>query len=303
MTLGGWKYGSRAALATVTVLVGCGGKQVSPGAATCSVDAGDAEARAESSLVLRQVLAPTIPANGACFYTADPTQGGLSTGAVDVSFPKLGTYAPALLFGNTSASRAFVDGASTNITDLAGGNIVALISAMCAKKDAAACATKDALTAHPARVPPGSFSSIESGAAEPGSSRFPSYGTISVTLIDAATFDVVRTYFENALKMNGSAAFTTSIQLLTYTTLQGTATGGTAVKSNQYEFAVSFTFGGLLNNLKTDPSAAFGHCLDTSMLPMPGSQTCVEGQDVAVAAAAVLDIPDCPEPKDAGTGD
>jgi hypothetical protein len=103
--------------------------------------------------------------------------------------------------------------------------------------------------------------------------------------------------------MNGPAAFTTSIQLLTYTTLQGTATGGAAVKSNEYEFAVSFTFGGLVNNLKTDTSTAFGHCLDTSMLPTPDSQTCVEGQDVDVASAALLDIPDCPEAKDAGVVD
>jgi hypothetical protein len=272
----------------------------------------------DASLFIRQVLAPTIPANGTCSYTADPTQNSISVGAADLSFASLSTYSPVFLVGNQIISQANVDqdqaetsriiinGAITRITDLAGGNVISLLQGMCSgaatgTKDDAACTTGQQLGKTLA-APINPFSTVEAGAIEPGTGTTASYGTIQVTIVDSGTIDLLRAYFVNSIALNGAAAFQTSIQLLTYTKVEGSTLGGDPQESNEFEFPVTLTYGGLVQNLVSDPLSAAGVCLDTEVTVPTTAQTCVLGQDVGVIVGAVSDpaIADCPLPADGG---
>jgi hypothetical protein len=270
----------------------------------------------DASLFVRGVLAPTIPSNGTCAYTADPTQAAISVGAADLSFNSLATYSPVFLVGNQIISQANVDqdqaetsriiinGAITRITDLAGGDVISMLQAMCSppsgSKDLAACATGQAL-GKSVTVPINPFSTVEAGAIEPGTGTTASYGTVQVTIVDNATVSLLRTYFTNAIMMNGASAFQTQIQLLTYTKVEGSTLGGDPQESNEFEFPVTFGYGNLVANLDTDPSNVYGYCLDTGIAVPTTAQTCVYGQDVSVIVGGLSDpnISACPS-ADAG---
>jgi hypothetical protein len=270
----------------------------------------------DASLFIRDVLAPTIPSNGACSYTADPTQASISVGAADVSFASLATYSPVFLVGNqiisqanlnenqAETSRIILNGAITRITDLAGGDVVSMLQGMCnppsGNKDLAACATGQQL-GKTVTIPVNPFSTVEAGAIEPGTGTTASYGTMQVTIVDNATVSLLRSYFTNAINLNGASAFQTEIQLLTYTKVEGSTLGGDPQESNEFEFAVTFGYGNLVSNLATDPTNTYGYCLDTSVAVPTTAQTCVYGQDVSVIVGGLSDpeISACPSAGDA----
>jgi hypothetical protein len=281
-----------------------------------------------ASLFIRQVLEPTIPSNGTCIYTADPTQATLNVGTVDLSFTSLTTYSPVILIGNqiiaqanlnedrAETSRIIVNGAITRITDLAGGDVLAMLNGMCnpasGAKDDAACATGASVVNGTLATPVNPFSTAEASAVDPGTGTTASFATMSVTMVDSATVAILRAYFTNALNMNGAAAFSTSIQLLTYTKIEGTTQGNDPQESNELEFPVTFSYGNLVANLATESGSAVGYCLDTAISVPTTAQTCVYGQDIPVIVGALSDpiIPDCPKPDggtilsfDAGGGD
>jgi hypothetical protein len=52
----------------------------------------------DASLEVNGVLAPPVPQNGVCAYTADPTQAKISSGTLDVGL--LSSYTPEFLIGN-----------------------------------------------------------------------------------------------------------------------------------------------------------------------------------------------------------
>ena len=58
-------------------------------------------------------------------------------------------------------------------------------------------------------------------------------------------------------------------------------------------FPVTFTYGGLVSNLQTDPEVAAGYCLDTMDQPT-GRQACVPGQEISSSVPSVAGIPACP---------
>jgi hypothetical protein len=308
----------------LALLAGCGGKALTAGGGTggagATFDAGTAGEAMGLEIV--EVLAPTTPANGTCSYTADPNQASLTSGTADVAYGSLTTYTPVVLVENLDASssqaeqaetnRAIPTRATTKVTDLAGGTVVSLLQSMCSgaatgAHDEAACATGQQL-GHALAVPTDPFSTVEGapsnadasiGDGEPGTGTSVesegAYQTLSLTLLDADTIALLRAYFMNAVALNGASAFQTKIQLLTYTVLQGSTLGGPQVTSNEFAFPVTVTFGSLVSNLKPDPLAAAGVCLDTSNVPTT-AQTCVDGQDAPAAAASLMDpaVPDCP---------
>jgi hypothetical protein len=271
----------------------------------------------DASLFIRGVLAPTIPSNGSCTFTADPTQAAISVGAADVSFSNLATYSPVFLVGNqiisqanldenqAETSRIIINGAITRITDLAGGDVVSMLQGMCSPasgaKDLAACATGQQL-GKTVTVPINPFSTVEAGAIEPGTGTTASYGTVQVTIVDNATVSLLRTYFTNAIMMNGASAFQTEIQLLTYTKVEGSTLGTDPQESNEFEFPVTFGYGNLVANLAPEPSNVYGYCLDTAVAVPTTAQTCVYGQDVSVIVGDLSDpnISACPSAGDAG---
>lgn len=274
----------------------------------------------DASIFIRQVFAPSVPTNGICIFTADPTQPSISVGQADVSFSSLGSYTPELLIGNqiiqqanvnavqAETSRVIITGAITRITDLKGGTVLDLLSDMCGQGhlDQAACTTGKSLQNGTLQTPQNPFSTFEAGAVEPASGVTASYAAMGVTLVDGATVATLRDYFQNSVVANGSAAFSTQIQLITYTKLEGKTLGGDAVESNEFVFPVNFSYGGLVGNPVVPLSnSALGACLEHATIPTTG-QTCTYGQDVPVLIPAfVVNLPGGPQelPSCSGSGD
>jgi hypothetical protein len=281
----------------------------------------------DTSVFIRQVMAPGTPTNGMCTFTADPTQAALSFGLADVAYAGLADYTPDVLVGNqitsaadpdqeqTESSRIIITGAITRITDLAGDtSIETLFATMCngGKGDQAACATGRELQAGTLATPVNPFSTVETTTIEPSTGGTASYSILGVTFIDGATVQAMRAYFVNLLLENktlglDTPALTASIQLVSYTKAEGVTLGGEAVESNEFEFPVTFTYGQLVaNGFEADPTSMFGICLAA---PKAVTETCVSGQDGDATTASVVEVPTCgvstaiAATPDAGTGD
>jgi hypothetical protein len=298
-------------------------------AVTATSAMGSACAHNDASIFIRQVFQPPIPSNGTCSYTADISGASISTGTLDVSYPGVTTYTPEVLVGNqivaqantnqlqAETSRVLITGAITRITDLAGNtSLAATFGTMGEAGDEAAKEMYFALaqdagssggTTLLPRVNP--FSTAEATAIEPGTGTTASYGALALTMVDEATVEAVRAYFTLALTKNilpsgRSAAYTTQIQLLTYTRVEGKTLGGDTVESNEFEFPVTLVFGGLVNNLEVlqAPYKGCGTGDLCLLLPATGS-VCVLGQDQMAGASEMIGCScTCPT-SDAGTTD
>jgi hypothetical protein len=279
-----------AAVATPSVVAaGCIGKVL---------DLGSNDDNAPT-LFIRNVLAPLPPAadGGVCAYTATTAESDLATGLVDVAFP-LDTYTPELLVGNQAVgggsgsadtSRVIVQGATTTITDLDGDmSVEEMFATMCEEGDQAACAAGKALTAGQLSTPINPFETIETIAVDAPDGSIPSYAAFPVTIIDGVTIEALRYYFEAALKSDGAAALSSSVELVTRTELNGMTLGGASVESNDFEFAVVFTYGQLASNLEVSGSR---YCLESE--PSSAASTCVPGQDAKSVLASAAGVPAC----------
>jgi hypothetical protein len=274
-------------------------------------DAVDGGGDSGGPVFVSQVLMPVTPEDGTCVYSADVNAAFLATGTVDVSFPDVTTYTPTLLVGDDGASqpsqqaasaRVTLQGAVTRITDLQGNtSLLPLLAGMCQSGagDDAACTTGKALQAGTLATPVNPFATAETAPLPLPSGSTPSYTAIGVTIVDGATIDVLRSYFRNALETNGAGALQTSIQLLTYTKVQGTTLGGSAVESGEFEFPVTFTYGGLVSNLEADLTSPVGYCLASFVVPS-APQTCVAGQDIPAIVSALAGVSACTPSADAG---
>jgi hypothetical protein len=261
----------------------------------------------DSSLFIRNALAPLTQTMGVCAFTGDVSQTGLSSGVLDLAFG--GTvYTPELLLGNqivttanedmeqTETSRIIITGAITRLTDLNGNNLPQMLSAMCANHDAAACAAgHDALKLFNAGLPPNPFSTEETGAIEPGDGTTASYLAMPITIVDGTTIAILQDYFEQEEALMPGSAIGNSIELLTFTKAEGYTLGGDAEESNEFEFPVLLCYGCLLTNLVTDTASPVGHCIQS-----PGASAatlpCVPGQDVAITVSqgTIPGIANCP---------
>jgi hypothetical protein len=263
----------------------------------------------DASVFLRQVFEPSIPSNGTCSFTADPTQASISSGTVDLSFSDVTTYTPEVLVANqiiaqgnvnqeqAETSTVIISGAITRITDLDGNtSLVPLLAARSKQGDNAAKLTGEALQNGTITAPINPFSTVEEVTIAPASGATASYGVLALTMVDGATIAVLREYFTNALTMNAMndmPGLPEPIQLLTYTKVEGKTIGGDSVESNTFEFAVTFTYGGLVSNLASDSASPSGFCVDTTIKVPTSAQTCLPGQDVPIIVGGVPGLPTC----------
>jgi len=262
----------------------------------------------DSSLFIRNALAPLTQTNGICQYTGDVTQTGLAVGLLDVAYG--GTvYVPEFLLGNqivtsanldsvqTETSRIIVTGAITRITDLDGNNIPNMLQAMCSGGDKAACkAGQDASPLFSQGLPPNPFSTEEAEAIEPGDGTTASYLAMPITIVDGTTVSIILDYFEQKEAILPGSAIGSSIELLTYTKAEGHTLGGDAEESNEFEFPVTLCYGCLITNLLTDTASAVGHCLAPGGSAGASTLPCTPGQDVPVTVAqgTIPGIANCP---------
>jgi len=281
----------------------------------------------DASIFIRQVMAPPTPSNGLCLYTPDPTQPFLSVGVQDLSI-SAGPYSPEILLGNqilsqanvnqlqAETSRVIINGAITRITDLSGNtSLVPLFAQMYAasgKTDLAARAVGSALQSGSLAPPVNPFSTVEASSIEASTGTTASFGVLAATIVDSATVAILSAYFESALTLNppagGPSPFGQSIELLTYTKVEGRTLGGDPVESNEFEFPVRFTFGGLISNLETDPNdpkSSTGFCVNTKAQVPTSLQSCVEGQDIPIIVGPqqIPGVPACPNLGDGGIAD
>jgi hypothetical protein len=278
----------------------------------------------DASIFIRQVFAPAVPSNGACVFTADPTQSSISGGQADLAFSSLGTYTPEILVGNQifsqanmtalqpETSRVFITGAITRVEDLTGNtSLVTLFGNMCMAGDQAACDTVCALEPSiiagdrgcPAdakaalTTPTNPFSTAETGTIEAANGTTPEYTAMGMTFVDGATVSAIRFYFEDILSKgtDPSLVFSTSIELRTFTKAEGTTEGGDPEESNEFQFPVTFTFGTLATNLEFSDSPDYpaGACVGAVSSAAQG--TCVAGQDAVSAIGVIRGLPGYPD--------
>ncbi|MEO8875560.1 MAG: hypothetical protein ABI461_08235 [Polyangiaceae bacterium] len=213
----------------------------------------------DASLIVHGVLGPPQPQNGVCSYTADPTQGEISTGTIDVGL--LSSYTPEVLVGNQLIARAdnvnlkaetariTMQGAVVHVDDTSNNEI-------------------------------NSFTSLSSGFIDPGTGGAPGYGPIALTLIDPKTAQALQASLPKLGTKRVVARFT----------VFGQTAGGADIESNEFQFPIDVCNGCLVQfpadsndpvlqaaqNGVPNCKAASSSSGTTSVVP------CVIGQDQAV---------------------
>jgi hypothetical protein len=215
----------------------------------------------DASLEVNGVLAPPVPQNGVCAYTADPTQAKISSGTLDVGL--LSSYTPELLVGNQLISTA-------NSTQLeAETSRIVLQGAVVVVDDT----DNNQIN---------TFTSLASGFIDPGTAGAPGYGPMAVTIIDPKT----------AQDLQASLPVEGTKRVITHVTVFGQTAGGQNIESNEFQFPVDVCNGCLVTFPagSEDPvkAAATGepNCSATSSSSSSSTTTvvpCVIGQDQLVA--------------------
>lgn len=226
----------------------CGGVVVS----ACTHD--------DSTIFVRDVLAPQpVAAGQVCSFTSDPTQPFIESGVLDVSLRP--QYDATFLVGNqmvpegnpstptTETSFVNIQGAVVRITDSDGDQL-------------------------------NTYTRLAGATLSPASGTTPSYGPISVTILDDVTVN----------SMSGLIAIGDTRRLITYTRFFGKTLGGQSVESNEFEFPVDLCRECLISFPVTEQSAQFptpncqGSGVTASTLPVP----CILGEDTSVDCSVCL---------------
>jgi hypothetical protein len=214
----------------------------------------------DASLEVNGVLAPPVPQNGVCAYTADPTQAKISSGTLDVGL--LSSYTPELLIGNQLIATAN----STNLQ--AETSRIVLQGAVVIVDDT----DNNQIS---------TFTSLSSGFIDPGTGGAPGYGPMALTIIDPKT----------AQDLQSSLPVLGTKRVITRITVFGQTSGGNNIESNEFQFPVDVCNGCLVTFPagSEDPvkAAATGkpNCSATSTTTSSTSTVipCVVGQDQVVA--------------------
>lgn len=221
----------------------------------------------DASIIVHGVLAPPQPQNGACTFTADPTQPEESSGVLDVAL--LASYTPEVLVGNqliarndnvnlkAETARVTLQGAVVHVDDTAGNEI-------------------------------NSFTSLSSGFIDPGSSGVPSYGPIALTLIDPKTSAAMA----SSLPSRGTK------RVIAHFTVFGQTAGGDDIESDEFQFPIDVCNGCLVsfpagsNDPLQQPQP---NCLATLASSSAGATVlpCVVGQDQVVDCRLCQGNPAC----------
>ncbi|MEO7112304.1 MAG: hypothetical protein ABI183_17795 [Polyangiaceae bacterium] len=213
----------------------------------------------DASLEVNGVLAPPVPQNGICAYTADPTQAKVSSGTLDVGL--LSSYTPELLIGNqlisrenntnlqAETARIVLQGAVVHVDDTNNNEI-------------------------------NSFTSLSSGFIDPGTGGAPGYGPMSVTIIDPKT----------AQALQASLPALGTKRVIARVTVFGQTSGGANIESNEFQFPVDVCNGCLVtfpadsnDPVKQAANGGAPNCSATSTSSSTSTVVpCVVGQDQVV---------------------
>jgi hypothetical protein len=213
----------------------------------------------DQSMFLSHVLAP--PEN--CQYTADQ-ESYLPSGVVDVALAS--EYRPTFLAGNQLIAR------SDRTTVRAESNRITLKGAVVS----VSYATGEFL---------GEFTSLSSGTLDPATSDV-HYAAITLTVLDQNVIKKLR----EALPNRG-ASRTVVARVKAF----GTTIGGKDVESNEFEFPIVATNGGLVRFPPDaeDPNQPRPNCLLARSSQEQKQKICVLGQDQTVDCRDCIGIPAC----------
>ncbi len=177
----------------------------------------------DQTIFIRAALAPAQNRqNGACLYTSDPTQPTLGEGLIDAAVRD--SYMATLLVGNqlvargdatnlrAESNRVHLNGAVVRVTDPNGGAI-------------------------------GEFTSLATGFLDPQVNNAPSYASVSVVAIDAATMG----------KISGGVGAGQTKLVVANIKAFGKTTGGDDVESGEYQLPIRVCNGCLIDF--PDPAA------------------------------------------------
>jgi len=216
----------------------------------------------DQSIFIQSALAPsTNRQGGACTYTNDPTQPSLFSGSVDVAIRD--NYGAILLVGNqmiargdaantrAESNRAHINGAVVRVTDPNGGLI-------------------------------GEFTSVATGFVDPQINNQPSFGTISVTAIDAPT----QARIAEGMALGESKLVLANIKAF------GKTVGGVDLESGEFQLPVRVCAGCLITTAGADRAvqecqAAEDAATGADQLP------CFPGQDEGTPCWLCRERPAC----------
>jgi hypothetical protein len=168
----------------------------------------------DSSIFIRNVLAPPTSTNGTCSYTSDPTQPALLQAVMDVAFRR--TYTAVVLVGNqliarqdhdqirTETSRVAIRGASVTVVDAQSGGTLA------------------------------SFTSLATGFIDPSQGAQPGFGSVEVTAINEAAGQAI-----GAVAGSGK-------KVISRFKVFGQTLGGVDVESNEFQMPIDVCNGCLV---------------------------------------------------------
>lgn len=219
----------------------------------------------DSTLFVQDVLAQQLVTPGQqCVYTADPTQAAISSGVLDTAFRS--QYVATFLVGNqavpevnsqqlaTETDIITIQGAVVRITDSDGNQLA-------------------------------DYTTLAAATVYPSSGGVPGYAPISVTIVDNTTVSS-----DSALQQVIHGGYGNTYRLVTYVQFFGQTTGGTSVKSDDFEFPVDVCYACLIGFTNDPAETFFPNCggaaasTTTSTLPEP----CILGQDVGIPCSECL---------------
>jgi hypothetical protein len=233
----------------------------------------------DSTLFVREALAPKTGGGTSCVYTPDPMQTFLTSGTLDIQVQ--GAYFGTFLVGNqmvpesnpnqlqTETSTITIQGAVVRITNAQGQEI---------KR----------------------FTRLTSSTIPP-SAGTTTYSPVQVIIVDQGTLtDPNNADLQTLLGATlGTPAANSVVRLVTYTRFFGVTLGGKSVESNEFEFPVDICKGCLISftndpgtpgSPRAVPNCFHGTTVATTTPVIP----CTPGQDQAVDCTFVCnDIPVC----------
>lgn len=217
----------------------------------------------DQSMYLSHVQAPPDD----CIYKPDPTAPFISSGAADIALAS--SYTAVFLAGNQLLARG------EKVT-------VRAESARITVKGAVVSVSFADGTPWPGGDATRDFTTLTSSTIGPDTSSTATFGVVPLTLLDPKTIEVLR-----GMLPNRSATRTIVAKVKAF----GVTLGGQDIESNEFEFPIVVTNGGLITFPKEadDPATPGPDCL----LPRAGGQTsaakkvCYFGQD------QVVDCRDC----------
>lgn len=218
------------------------------------------------SVFIRGLLAPpTTRTTGGCTYSADPSQGMLFEGRLDVLVSK--TYTGVMLVGSQLSARGDQN------TNRAESNRLNIREVEVEVTDSSGARRISAFTAP------------SSGLIDPQANNAASYGAVGATILDAKTTDALL----ESLTESGS-----SRTVLAFIRVKGTTLAGTEIKSGAFQFPIRVCRGCLVDrSTGYDPATGTVDCKQPLTLGTGTVMPCKPGQDEPTPCQFCIDTGEC----------